>query len=225
MPCYHPKPAFLSPTGKGKVSFTPINGYRQILLPCGGCIGCSLIRSSDWAARCMHEAQMHEFNCFITLTYDNDNLPPGGSLDKTHIPIFIRALRDNVNFKNLKIKYYACGEYGDETLRPHYHICLFGADFPDKIRYSKTGQGHYLFTSKLLDKIWGRGGCKIGALTYETAAYTARYVLKKTGKKFPTGHFEKMDYATGEIIKLQPEFSLMSRRPGIGQTFFERFSQ
>lgn len=174
--------------------------------------------------RCMHEAQLHEFKCFITLTYDNEHLPRGGTLVKKHLQDFFKRLRERKEFAALKIKYYACGEYGDETQRPHYHALIFGADFPDKKLYSRNAQGDSIFTSDLLDSIWSHGQCKIGALTYETAAYCARYVLKKAGKKFAAGHYERIDLETGEVITLVPEYAVMSRRPGIGADFYDRYA-
>lgn len=172
----------------------------------------------------MHEAQMHEFKCFVTLTYSDEHLPEGGTLVKKHVQKFMHDLRRHPQFDGYPIKFFACGEYGDETLRPHYHLLLFGADFPDKKLYSKSQRGDSLFTSDLLDKIWRLGQCKIGALTYESAAYCARYTLQKSGKKFDTGHYQKLDTSTGEIIEVQPEFNLMSRRPGLGQSWFDKFS-
>lgn len=167
---------------------------------------------------------MHEFNCFVTLTYDDDNLPHGGSLNKKHLTDFFKRLRARKEFLSIPIKYFACGEYGEQTQRPHYHACIFGIDFPDKRKYSKNGQGDFLFTSALLDEIWGLGQCKIGALSYETAAYTARYLLKKAGKQFGAGPFQKIDTTSGEVINLVPDYAVMSRRPGLGSRWFEKYA-
>jgi len=172
----------------------------------------------------MHEAQMHEFKCFVTLTYDEANLPHGGTLVKAHLQRFLHELRRHKQFAGIKIKFFACGEYGEQTLRPHYHALLFGVDFPDKQKYSKNGQGDSLFTSAVLDEIWKRGQCKIGALTFESAAYCARYTLAKNAKKFIAGHYQKIDEITGEVIQLEPEFNSMSKHPGLGQTWFEKYS-
>jgi hypothetical protein len=172
----------------------------------------------------MHEAQMHEFKCFITLTYDEANLPDGGTLVKSHLQRFIHELRRHKLFVGYPIKFFACGEYGEQTLRPHYHLLLYGVDFPDKKKYSQSERGDSLFTSAVLDQIWKRGQCKIGALTFESAAYCARYTLQKSGQRFTAGHYQTIDEITGEVIQLEPEFNSMSKHPGLGQTWFEKYS-
>lgn len=199
------------------------NGYRdlQIQVPCGQCLGCRIERASDWAARCLHESRMHELNIFVTLTYDDDKLPASGSLVKKDFQNFMRYLRrhhyadyrkannvpDNVPDKSLPgVRFYAAGEYGDQTLRPHYHALLFGIDFADKRPHSQNGQSDPLFTSETLTKIWGKGHCLIGAVTYQSAGYVARYCIKKVNGQLADSH-----YAGRE-----PEFGLMSLKPGIG---------
>ena len=110
--------------------------YSEVDLPCGQCIGCRIDKSRDWACRCYHEASMYDENCFVTFTYDDENLPENGSLTRgsqSDFTLFMKRLRKKVK---KKIRYFQCGEYGDTTGRPHHHACLFGFDFEDKVLYS-----------------------------------------------------------------------------------------
>lgn len=188
--------------------------------PCGGCVGCRLDYSRQWAIRCMHESMMHEDNCFVTLTYNNDHLPEDGNIDKGEIQKFIKNLRKE-NYPK-KIRYFSCGEYGAKFSRPHYHLALFGIDFDDKEMFEidqtrwkkKYGKpSNILYRSDSLENVWKKGFSSIGDLTFESAGYVARYVTKKiTGKKAP-------EHYSGRV----PEFALMSRMPGIGKEFIEKY--
>lgn len=211
--------------------FRPIeigkNGYAdlRVKVPCGRCIGCRLGRASMWALRCKHEASLHELNVFVTLTYDKENLPADGGLVKKHFQDFMKRLR--WHHLPALLRFFACGEYGaakeirdglgnvitDPLGRPHYHAILFGIDFPDKRPYSKNNRGDQLFTSETLDKIWGFGRCWLGSVTVESAGYVARYVVKKI-----TG-----DLAEAHYRGRSPEFALMSRRPGLGAGWYEKY--
>jgi len=168
----------------------------------------------------MHELQQHELSCFLTLTYDDTPLPAGGSLVKEHFQLFMKRLR---KYHGRKIRYFHCGEYGDQTGRPHYHAILFGIDFGDKELYSLNDQGHSVYQSGTLDRLWGHGLCKIGAVTFESAAYTARYILKKHSGADAEKHYRRMNPNTGEVITLQPEYVTMSRRPGIGADWYRKY--
>lgn len=181
-----------------------------------------------WAARCMHEAQLHEDNCFITLTYDDDHLPADQSLNKTHFQSFMKALRREIGHK--KIKYYHCGEYGEKTSRPHYHACIFGYDFPDR-KLWKVSNDIPIDTSAILGRLWKKGFTSVGNLSFDSAAYVARYCLKKINgnlrekpnEKTGLTPYERVHLQTGEIIEVEPEYATMSRRPGIGRDWFERY--
>lgn len=212
--------------------FFPVGTYRKdgslCFRPCGQCVGCRLDHAKEWAIRCSHEAQMHEENCFITLTYNDENLPKDRSIQKKVIQNFLKKLRKSLSPK--QIRYFACGEYGEQTKRPHYHICLFGHDFEDKEvlhydskRYRKTwssGTDHTLYTSESLEKMWGNGFVTIGELTFESAGYVARYCMKKISGSTPQAHqMRKEKYGDS----LQPEFALMSRMPGIGKEWIEKY--
>ncbi len=225
MPCYYPLTAYYggkTPSGKKSVVFKKPPGPNPdgLQLPCGRCIGCRLERSRQWAVRCMHEASLWEDNCFITLTYNDQNLPPSESLHLPHFQMFMKRLRKHYTGK--KIRFYHCGEYAEREKpgglymdligRPHYHALLFNLDFPDKT-YWKTENGNKLYISDTLTKLWGMGHCLIGSLTFESAAYVARYVLKKkTGPPAPD-HYKGRD----------PEYTTMSRRKGIGLKWLEKF--
>jgi len=197
----------------GKITFNASMAYKDTTkeVSCGQCIGCKLDRSREWAARCVHEAQMHEQNCSITLTYAPEHLPPEGSLDPTHTTLFLKRLRKHITPH--KISYLYCGEYGDNLDRPHYHVLLFGYEFPDKKFYKKSKSGDDLYTSDLLEKLWGLGNCAIGDLTFDSAAYACRYSLKKiTGDSAP-------DHYRGKL----PEFIRMSTKPALGARWYAKY--
>lgn len=188
--------------------------------PCGQCIGCRLERSRQWAIRCVHEASLYDQNCTLTLTYDDEHLPENGSLHYRDAQLFFKRLRKKYG---RNIRFYLGGEYGETTKRPHYHIALFNFDFADKQYFSKTAQGHKLYTSEELNKLWGKGpNNTIGALTFESAAYIARYIMKKQTGQFAAEHYTRLT-EDGELIQLKPEFNNMSRRPGIGSRWLEKF--
>jgi hypothetical protein len=228
MPCYSPlqgyRAKFVNPTGKRPIVFNPNAGFRDlpVTVPCGRCTGCRLEYSRQWAIRCVHEAQMHEHNAFITLTFDQENLPDDHSIRKEHLQKFFKRLRKRIG---ADIRYFACGEYGTKNNRPHYHAIIFGYDFPDKYLHTKTRGGDLLFRSPTLEKAWKFGYSLIGDVTFESAAYVARYVMKKRkGEQEELDEYYKLlDTETGEVHQLEPEFCLMSRRPGIGKTWLEQY--
>lgn len=160
--------------------------------------------------RCVHEAQLHRHNSFITLTYNEDKLPIHGSLRKDDLQKFFKRLRHHRG----AFRYYACGEYGDRTNRAHYHACIFGLDFHDRTPFRKIGD-HTLYLSQELTEIWGHGNTSVGELSYETAAYTARYVTKKLSKG--QSRYNRLDSETGELIPLVQPFAIMSLRPAIAK--------
>lgn len=228
MPCFHPMEAWRSKrinkkTGKRSITFTKSEAYVDlpVTLPCGRCIGCRLEHSRQWAIRCVHEASLYEDNCFITLTYAPQHLPENGTLVKKDFQDFMKRLRKRFGSG---VRYFHAGEYGEEKRRPHYHALLFNFDFPDK-RHVKTHRGHKYYESEALDEIWGKGMCVIGDLTFESAAYVARYVTKKMSGDYALAEYTKFSPFTGEIFyELQPEYATMSRRPGIGKPWLEKFS-
>lgn len=228
MACYHPLEGYRSetvnPSGKRSIIFDVKErwkGNRPILLACGQCLGCRMDRSRDWAVRCLHESTLHEANCFITLTYDPVNLPPDGSLVVRDFQLFMKRLRKR--FAPRKIRFFHCGEYGEEGGRPHYHALLFNWDFPDR-RYLKTENGNKLYTSAILEELWDKGQSSVGDVTFESAAYVARYIVKKRTGPDAWMYYEEIDFDTGEVLReLKPEYVTMSRRPGIAHNWFEKF--
>lgn len=220
MPCYHPLKAFKSAQGVRILSSDAT--LFNLRLPCGQCIGCRLERSRQWALRCVHEASLHEHNSFLTLTYDDEHLPKDGSLNYRHFQLFMKRLRKA--FPDSDIRFYMCGEYGETLGRPHYHCILFNHTFTDLKLFYKSSLGHSLFTSEKLDSLWGLGSCKIGAVTFESAAYVARYVMKKITGSQADDFYRKVDIDSGEIFWIVPEFNRMSLKPAIGADWFKKYS-
>lgn len=163
--------------------------YEPIKLPCGKCIECRLSKVRDWTVRICHETEMWSENCFVTLTYDDQHVDPKGSLVKTDFPKFIRRLRKKYKGKDgvrengkmrYPVRYFYCGEYGEEYGRPHLHACIFNFDFTDKVyQYTRDGIEH--FTSEKLSELWQKGRCEVGEVTEKSAAYCASYIMKKKG--------------------------------------------
>lgn len=244
--CYHPLLGVrsLTPnpdTGKYpvrvfKTEFKPdyVEQYGReniVQIPCGKCIGCRLQYSRVWADRCMAEASSYEHNIFLTLTYNNECLPPKwenspvNSLVKRDLQLFIKRLRKAL--PDQKIRYFACGEYGPQNMRPHYHLILFNCNLPDKKMYYINQQGFMYFTSKIIHDCWypeedsklpkddrrSMGFHTITDCNWHTCAYTARYIVKKQKGK-NSSIYEQYNY--------QPEFTLMSRKPGIGRDYFDK---
>lgn len=221
MTCYHPLTAYRL-FGESKLKFyRPLRGdvIETLQVPCGQCVGCRLERSRQWAVRCIHEAQLHKHNCFITLTFAPEHLPSPPSLDVRDFQLFMKRLRKKYGSN---IRFFHCGEYGERGGRPHYHACLFNFDFPDKVLW-RTVNGCNLFISKSLTELWPFGFSTIGEVTFESAAYVARYVLKKITGRESQSHYERVDPTTGEIYQAQPEYVTMSRRPGIASGWFDKF--
>lgn len=228
MTCYHPLQAYFGrdvlSSGKHKIVFDRRFAIgdgvsSEVLLPCGQCVGCRLERSRQWAVRCMHEAQMYERNCFITLTFRDEDLPDNLSLDVTYFQRFMKRLRFRFGDG---IRFFHCGEYGEKYGRPHYHACLFNFDFDDKVLF-KDVNGIKLYTSKSLEELWPFGFCTIGDVTFESAAYVARYIMKKVTGDRAKAHYERVDVCTGEVVDRKPEYTTMSRRPGIGKLWYDSF--
>ncbi len=224
MTCYSPLKGFENKEDGGIVFKRSSVAGKPMEISCGQCIGCRIDKSKEWAARIVHEAQMHQDKCFVTLTYNEENLPGDEGLDKGHFQKFMKRLRARNEDK--KIRYFHCGEYGENLKRPHYHACLFGIDFDDRIPFSATNDVT-TYVSEELQEIWGKGFCTLGELNYQTAAYTSRYIMKKiTGARAET-HYETLDPRTGEIYKIQPEYITMSlgrkKGEGIGGTFYKKY--
>lgn len=209
MPCYHPFGGFKLPDGSVTFKSSNTHAGDPIKLPCGQCIGCRLDRARDWTARIVNEASLHSSNAFITLTYDDQHLPPDKSLHYEHVQSFLKRLRRSFP---QTLRFFAVGEYGEQEQRPHYHLCLFNIFFPDR-ELHKHNAGNPLYTSLTLSKLWPHGFASIGQLNVQTARYCARYCLKKVNGDLAHKHYNGR----------KPEFARMSLRPGIGAVWFDRF--
>ncbi|MEM2002009.1 MAG: hypothetical protein QXT77_05125 [Candidatus Methanomethylicaceae archaeon] len=203
MTCYYPisgwKAKNKNPTGKRSIVFNPRDGYADmpVELPCGKCTGCRADQALMWSIRAYHESTLRDQNSFITLTYDDEHLPKDGLIDKKHLQDFFKRLRRDLPPKS--VRYIACGEYGDTTRRPHYHAILFGLDFlHDKVTIDEN-----LYTSPTLERFWGQGHVSIAPVTMASICYVCGYVMKK--------------------INDEDTFNLMSRRPGIGADWLNKY--
>lgn len=198
------------PDGKNILSFKKykqmLPHWRQVELPCGRCIACRLEKTRVWGMRAEHEAKFHDENCFITLTYNEEALPP--SLEKRPLQLFIKRLRKSI--EPIKIKYIASGELGDNYDNPHYHICVFGY-MPQDLQHLYERDGNNYYISKKLEMLWPFGFHTITHLNFQTARYTAKYAIKKE-----LGVPE-------EERKHPPEFFVVSQ--GIGKAHAEKYSK
>lgn len=201
---------------------------QPIFIPCRQCMGCRMSRSVDWAIRSELERKGHDASCFLTLTYDAEHLPESGSLVKADHQLFIRKLRKEI--APVKVRFMMCGEYGPLRERPHFHFCLYGYDFPDRVPIDLGSNGDVLYRSDLLDRVWGKGLAKIGSLTFQSSAYVARYILKKQLGKYASAVDPETGLTpyqrrteSGEVVDLLPEYSQVSNRPGLGFEWFSKF--
>lgn len=208
---------------------------NETKIPCGQCIGCRLEYSRQWANRITLEAKKYkQEECwFITLTYNDENIPTntitnkktgeiiqGLTLSKKDLTLFMKNLRRHYEYHygHKGIRFYAAGEYGETTKRPHYHICIFNMPInTELIRVKENQLGQRIWTNKEIEKIWGKGFIAIAKQSWETAAYTARYMLKKQ-----KGQDAEWFYKSQAII---PEFTQMSRKPGIGKEYYDKHSE
>lgn len=221
MACFKPVHAHRLPDGR--VVMVGSGKIFSLELPCGQCTGCRLRRSAVWAMRCVHESSLYPSNCFITLTYSPEFLPSDNGLHYEHFQNFIKRLRARKEFKGVTVRYFMAGEYGDKRGRPHFHAILFNVDFPDRKLYRLTHAGHHLDTSVLLSSIWPYGFASIGSVSFESAAYVARYCVQlKTGKKYEN-FYKWVDTETGEVHNRVPPFCRMSKYPPIGHGWLDKF--
>jgi len=263
MPCDYPRNALLSPRVDGKfpkpqtyLAHLPFEdvvkrlkndpeskGRHLIQLKCGKCKGCKLEYASQMTIRMMHEFYTFPLAMFVTLTYEDEHLPYGGTLCKKDLTRFIERLRHHVDtnpqlYENRKeitmpngklskpLRYYGAGEYGDQGLRPHYHLIIYNLWFNDALEKKRNKQGDWLYTSNTLTKLWGKGLCDFGKVSAESCGYTARYAQKKVYGDLAKEHYKRtilLDALTGEVdvIQVEPEFSTMSTQPGLGYFYYQ----
>lgn len=186
----------------------PTHKREWIYVPCGRCFSCQMNKAREWSFRIMNEARLYNESCFVTLTYNEENLPrvsdSQGTLVKRDLQNFMKRLRKAVSPR--KIRFFACGEYGENYGRPHYHIIIFGIDFRSKLLVKSEG---------VLDACWPFGFVSVGSLTFGSASYVARYTTKLLTKDKEKLYKDK---------HIEREFALMSRRPGIGVPFLDKIA-
>jgi len=251
MTCFYPIKAYRAlnkktDNGKSVICFNHSDvsdcPFETLLLPCSNCSGCRMDRSKSWAIRCIHESSLFKNNCFITLTFNPDTVNSRGTLVKSDFQNFMKRLRKRFSgiqpveketgnvvttepFRadelHYPIRYFHCGEYGSKHSRPHHHACLFNFDFLDKVLLESRGTNHY-YRSAELEKLWPFGYSMVGHVTVDSAAYVARYILKKMNGKLADDYYKRYDLQTGEEYQLQPEYTTMSRRPGIAASWFKQ---
>lgn len=222
MACFHPLIATLYSLSDGKriVRLGRNHGrlyglYKgeETSLPCGKCIGCLNARAVDWSVRNYHESLVHKYSSFVTLTYAPEFLPDNGTLVKRHVQSFIKRMRTRLwRAYKLRIRYFAVGEYGARTSRPHYHLLMFGWHFPDRVFHSLNKHSQYLYISKLLTDTWKFGHCTVGDISFNSIKYVSKYITKRV--------YSDVASVYGSRI---PEFNLCSRSPIIGGEFLKRY--
>lgn len=229
MPCFHPVKGYRARGGGFVSSRKDSPGEIPLTVPCGRCVGCRMDRQRDWSTRIAHEASLYDENSFLTLTYSDEFLPEDYSVSARPLQLFMKRLRKAIS--PVKIRFFACGEYGDDNGRPHFHAIIFGFGFPDKTPWRKSASGHVCYRSALLEKCWSDpnsekplGHCEIGTVTRESGGYVARYVLKKVGGRLAPDHYQRVHSVTGELCWVNPEFMVCSTRPGIGSGWFDKYA-
>lgn len=182
------RPYMKRPSGISRVQTLDKEARLQATpFACGRCLHCRINKARVWTHRIMLEAGQHEFNTFLTLTYSDENLPKGGNVEKRDLQLFWKRLRKNVSPR--KIRYFACGEYGDQSWRPHYHAAVFGLS---------------PLENKTIETAWSYGHSMLGDLNKDSARYITGYIMKNM--------YWKNDLLEGR----KPEFMSCSRKPGIG---------
>ncbi len=237
MPCYTPLQGYKDIT-TGALVFNKNNTHSKMEVACGQCLGCRVDHRLMWSIRIVHEASMHvsdHGNSWATLTYRDASacterqyknghfIPPDYSLQPSHVSDFIRSLRRGN--KDHKIRYFYCGEYGDENQRPHYHICIFNHEFTDETLW-KDDEGLYTYTSAELQKHWPWGFTTVAPLNLRNASYTAGYALKKITGQRANDHYLRCN-EHGEAYWLLPEYIRMStgrgKPSGLGAKFYAKY--
>lgn len=233
MVCYSPLRGQIAPDGTRYWWLTAAACGKpdtaDFVYSCGRCVGCCLRRARDLAIRCVHQSRSVDISTchFLTFTHSDSSLPrlPDGrpTLDKTLMPAMFKRLRKNTGVAG--IKFLQVGEYGTQTLRPHYHAVVFGLPLSDLRPFKKGRFGHQLYNSKTLQDAWqDRGHVVAGSFTFDTAQYCARYMLDKQLHADYTSS-ETISIETGEVLSPQVEHVTMSRGGrgghGLGFDFFE----
>jgi hypothetical protein len=223
--CTKPLKAYWRSASRDAITFDVNKSSTRIsfMLPCGRCIGCRLEKARQWGLRCLHEKKAWPHNAYVTLTYSNEFLPEGGTLVLRDLQLFMKRLRKAKNSNvNNPLRFFAGAEYGEDNGRPHYHLLLFNCHFPDMCYHTVNKRGEPLYVSKELSELWFQGHSTIGEVTFDSAVYCAKYALKKVTGDAAKDHYAVYD-ENGIVYDRVPEFAVMSRRPGIGANYYERY--
>lgn len=221
-------------------------------IPCSKCVGCRLEKARQWGIRCLHEKKLWPHSVYVTLTYSDEHLPVAGSLSLRDVQLFMKRLREKKRRDALElgvkgvgrplelaekkaltkaagVRFFLGAEYGEKNGRPHYHALLFNCSFRDCVFFTKNERGEPLYTSRELSDLWSVDGCPIGhctvgEVTFDSATYCAKYALKKvTGD--PAYEAYQVYDEDGNSFQRKPEFAVMSRFPGIGAGYFEKYGE
>lgn len=209
MPCFLPLKGYRWDDGVIRFRRPPSGDASLIEVGCSQCIGCRMDRAQQWAARCVHENQVHgEVGQFLTLTFDDDHVPADYSLDHSIFQRFMKRVRKDAG---PGLRFFMCGEYGEKLLRPHFHALFFNYAYEDLVPCEETEYG-MLYQSAHLLSHWRQGNCLVGALTLRSASYVARYNLKTV-----------KSWNNPDLLGRTPEYIRMSTRPGIGREWWNRY--
>lgn len=241
MSCVSPLKAYWRDVNRSAITFDPVHSATKVpfMIPCGRCVGCRLERARQWGMRCLHEKKLWKSSYFVTLTYSDEFLPLGGSLSLRDVQLFMKRLRKAKNSTtNNPVRFFLAGEYGDENYRPHYHALLFNVKFEDLRPWTKNARGEQLYISGELSELWSvdgsaMGHVSLGEVTFDSAVYCAKYAMKKlniTDKSTPEAKeaYERKYVVydiDGVVHERRPEFAVMSRRPGIGAGYYEKYGK
>ncbi|WNK14760.1 MAG: replication initiator protein [Microvirus sp.] len=227
MACTRPIGGYRYPGGE--IKLRPDGAWSELAeVQCGQCADCRIEKGRQWAIRCQHEAQMHQANAFITLTYDEEHIPADHSLDVREWQLFAKKLRNELG----PFRFMHVGEYGELEQRPHYHALIFGQAFDGDRECVRVdpGNGRRYYQSKTLERLWGKGFHDLQELAPESVSYVCKYALKKVlgtsdeAEELRRQRYERVDAETGETWMVKPEYATMSRRPGIGTTWFDKYA-
>lgn len=223
MACTSPRDAWRPAPGaeSRRLVFSPGRGSvdRPLRVPCGTCIACRLAKGREWAVRSVHEAAMHDESWFATFTYSDAHLPDDFSVHIREMQLLHKRIRQELG----SFRFLTCGEYGEQGYRPHYHTLFFGLHLPDVELVGRSPGGDLLYGSAILSRLWGKGLVRLGHVTFKSAGYVARYTVKKVNGSMAESHYRRINPATGELVTVRPEFIVMSRMPGLGMPWFEKY--
>lgn len=226
MVCYFPRNAWFKEDGS--FTFNRKQAVNPLAPPmkssCKQCFGCRRKNACDWATRCVHEQSLHDCSSFITLTYDQQNIPSDRSLCHRDWQLFMKSFREDN--PHVRIRQLMCGEYGEDLGRPHFHGIIFGHDFyADRTPFKRGPGGHMIYNSSSLDRYWKRGWATVSDVCFESAAYVAGYCFKKINGDKALTHYERYDPYTGEVFLLRPEYNRASKFPPLGIAWLEKFHE